>query len=125
MASRCWRSSARPCAFGAPGNFALPVSREPVDDQIVVDLRRLAAEHEINLERLIDEARVVDVLLDLLLERQNEPGTQQPFEGLAVEIVRRVLEAGALAQAEGLFDRRGIVPLGVADRKVGSEPINS
>src|SRR6185437_740770 len=96
----------------------LPIPREPVKDQIVVNLRRLAAQHQINLERLVDEAWIVNVLLDLLFEGQDEPRPQEPFESLAVEIVRGVLKARALAEAKGLFNRRRIVALGVADRQI-------
>ena len=59
--------------------------------------RRLAPEHQIDLERLVNEAGVVDVLLDLLLERQDKPRPQKPFERLPIEIVRCVLEARTLA----------------------------
>ena len=83
----------------------LPVPREPGQDQIIVDLRRLASEHEVDLERLIDEGRIVDILLDLLLKGQDEPRPHQPFEGLPVQIVGRVLKTRALAEAEGLFER--------------------
>ena len=100
------RSSARPSRVRRARKRAiLPVAREPGQDQIIVDLRRLAAEHQIDLERLVDEGRIVDVLLDLLLKRQDEPRPHEPFERLPVEIVGRVLQARALAEAEGLFER--------------------
>ena len=66
-----------------------PIGREPVDDQILVDDGRLAAQHQIDLERLVDEARVVDVLLDLLLEPQDEPRPHQALQRRLVGRFRR------------------------------------
>ena len=81
----------------------------------------LPPEHQIDLERLVDEGRIVDVLLDLLLERQDEPRPHQPLQRLLIEIVRGVLQARALAEAEGLLERRRIVALGVAGRQIAAE----
>ena len=81
-------------------------------------LWRLAAQHQIDLERLVHEGRVVDVLLDLLLERQNEARPHQPFERLLINLIGRVLQARPLAQTEGLVDRGRVVAPGVADRQV-------
>ena len=71
IAARCARSSVAPLRIGRAGIHVLfPIAREPVEDRDPCRRRRLAAEHQIDFERLIDEGRVVDVLLDLLFEPQ-------------------------------------------------------
>ena len=85
----------------------LPVAGEPVEDQRLVDDRRLVAEHQIDLQRLIDEDGIGDAFLDLLFERENEPGPHQALERLLIEPLGGVANARPFVEAKGRRERRG------------------
>ena len=62
------------------GIEALPVRLHPRDDEVVVGLGRDAAEHHVDLERLVGRHRIVDGLLDLALEPEDEARAEHALE---------------------------------------------
>ena len=77
--------------FGAPVaivrtriSVLLPVPLHPGDDQFVVDFRRLAAEHEVDLQRLVQRHRISHLGLDRAFELQQQTRAEHALQRLPV-----------------------------------------
>ena len=64
---------------GAGIEIVGPVAPHPGDDEFAVD-RLLPAEHQIDFERLVEEAGHVAVRFEHLLEPVNQPRAEHPLE---------------------------------------------
>ncbi len=80
-----------------------PVADHPGDDHVVV--RVLAGQHLVDLQRLVDELRLVEVGVEHLLDAQDQAGAERAFQRAVVGFLRRRVEPAALAEAEALPHR--------------------
>ena len=62
----------------------LPVLPHPGDDQLVVHLRRLAAQHQIDLQRFVERDRIGHLGLDRPFRLNQKPGAEASLQRLPV-----------------------------------------
>src|SRR5579883_2400694 len=93
---------------GLAGKHALlPIAREPIHDELFVDPdRRVAAEHPVDLQRLVKKIGTIDIVLDLLFQPEDQPWPQQPLQPLLIGLDRYLLHARAFAETERMVERR-------------------
>ena len=88
-----------------PGvDVLLPVAHHPGGDDVLV--RSVAGQHPVDLQRLVGRARIVEVRLQHLLDAKDQARAERALERAVVRLFRGGEDAAALAEAEGLADRR-------------------
>ncbi len=99
------------------GEAVVPVRRHPQLDEF--GLPSVGhAEHQVGLQRLIEELRVLQVLGDLLLDPVGQHRHEQVFQATAVGVLGRLAELVTLIEAERQHQRRAFAAMAIAARQV-------
>ena len=89
------------------------IGAHPLLDQSGVE-RALPAEDQVDLQRLVQEIRLLEMRAHLLLQPRQQPRQQQPVQRAVIRIDRRRAQLRALVEAEGQGDRCRLRPIGIA-----------
>ena len=76
-----------------------PIASHPGLDQLAVGWM-LAAKHQIDLQRFVEEAGIANLAVKLLLQTKEQTRTEQPFQSDAICVLGGRLQAFALAKTE-------------------------
>ena len=94
-----------------------PILPHPVLDQFLIGGLQ-AAEHHVDLERLIGESRIGEVGAKLLLQPEDQARPEHALEPDVVDVLGGRLQALALAQPEGAGERRRYRTHAIAGRQI-------